>query len=78
MGRFFTGTFPNNVITKADPKATLVDLDLAMELDSVPSGASHRTGTVQFIAIEVLQDKGHLSVRSRTIFQCLHMDMHSI
>jgi hypothetical protein len=25
----------------------------------VPSGASHRTGTMQFMAIEVLQGKGH-------------------
>jgi hypothetical protein len=37
----------------------LVDLDLAKELGSVLSEASHRTGTVQFIAIEVLQGKGH-------------------
>ena len=37
----------------------LIDLDLAKELDSVPSGASHRTGTMQFMAIEVLQGKGH-------------------
>lgn len=37
----------------------LIDLDLAKELDSVPSGASHRTGTTQFMAIEVLQGKEH-------------------
>ena len=54
----------NNIIiteaaTKGDPKGMLIDLDLAKELDSVPSGASHRTGTMQFIAIEVLQGKGH-------------------
>jgi hypothetical protein len=36
------------------PRGRLIDLDLAKELDSVPSGASHRTGTIQFMAIEVL------------------------
>jgi hypothetical protein len=45
--------------TERDPKERLIDLDLAKELDSVPSGASHRTGTIQFMAIEVLQGKGH-------------------
>jgi Fungal protein kinase len=37
----------------------LTGLDLAKELDGVPSGASHRTSTMQFMAIEVLQGKGH-------------------
>ncbi|KAH8812673.1 hypothetical protein F5884DRAFT_832286 [Xylogone sp. PMI_703] len=41
------------------PRGRLIDLDLAKELDSAPSGASHRTGTMQFMAIEVLQGKGH-------------------
>ncbi|KAL7799783.1 serine/threonine-protein kinase Sgk2 [Trichoderma ceciliae] len=54
----------NNVIiieaaSKGEPKGRLIDLDLAKELDSVPSGASHRTGTMQFMAIEVLLGKGH-------------------
>ncbi|TVY14769.1 hypothetical protein LARI1_G008252 [Lachnellula arida] len=54
----------NNIIiteaaTKGDPKGMLIDLDLAKEVDSLPSGASHRTGTMQFMAIEVLQGKGH-------------------
>ena len=54
----------NNIIitesaTDRDPKGRLIDLDLAKELDNVPSGASHRTETVQFMAIEVLQGKGH-------------------
>ena len=54
----------NNIIiteaaTTGDPKGMLIDLDLAKELDSLPSGASHRTGTMQFMAIEVLQEKGH-------------------
>ncbi|KAF2802994.1 uncharacterized protein BDZ99DRAFT_503654 [Mytilinidion resinicola] len=44
---------------KGDLKGMLIDLDLAKELDSVPSGASHRIGTMQFMAIEVLQGKGH-------------------
>ncbi|CAM6004313.1 unnamed protein product [Sphagnum balticum] len=54
----------NNIIitevtVKGDPTGLLIDLDLAKELNSVPSGASHRTGTMQFMAIEVLQGKGH-------------------
>jgi serine/threonine protein kinase len=53
----------NNIIiteaaTQRDPKGMLIDLDLGEELDSRPSGASHRTGTMQFMAIEVLQGKG--------------------
>ncbi|KAJ8102674.1 hypothetical protein POJ06DRAFT_280030 [Lipomyces tetrasporus] len=54
----------NNIIitlasVKGDPKGRLIDMDLGKELNSVPSGASHRTGTMQFMAIEVLQGKGH-------------------
>jgi hypothetical protein len=54
----------NNIIiteaaTMGDPKGMLIDLDLAKELDSLPSGASHWTGTMQFMGIEVLQEKGH-------------------
>jgi hypothetical protein len=49
----------NNIIiteaaSKGEPIGRLIDLDLAKELDSVLSGASHRTGTMQFMAIEVL------------------------
>ena len=54
----------NNIIiteaaSKGEPIGRLIDLDLAKELDSMPSGASYRTSTMQFIAIEVLQGKGH-------------------
>lgn len=54
----------NNIIitdggAAGGPVGRLIDLDLAKELDSLPSGASHRTGTMQFMAIEVLQGKGH-------------------
>jgi serine/threonine protein kinase len=45
--------------TEGGPKGRLIDLDLAKELDSMPSGARHRTGTMQFMAIEVLEGKGH-------------------
>jgi serine/threonine protein kinase len=49
----------NNIIitdhtAKGDSKGRLIDLDLAKELDSMPSGASHWTGTMQFIVIEAL------------------------
>ncbi|PQE24972.1 serine threonine- kinase Sgk2 protein [Rutstroemia sp. NJR-2017a BVV2] len=54
----------NNIIitelpAEGDPKGRLIDLDLAKELDSMPSGARHRTGTIQFMAIEVLEGNGH-------------------
>jgi Fungal protein kinase len=53
----------NTIITdprKADGFAgTLIDLDLAKELGSGPSGARHRTGTMQFMAIEVLLGISH-------------------
>ncbi|KAG9235920.1 hypothetical protein BJ875DRAFT_527697 [Amylocarpus encephaloides] len=63
MGRFFIGTFPKIIILLLklllrDPRGMLIDLDLA-ELDSPLSRASHRTVTIQFMAIEVLEDKGH-------------------
>ncbi|KAE8354714.1 hypothetical protein BDV28DRAFT_73102 [Aspergillus coremiiformis] len=41
------------------PEGRLIDLDLAKDLDSGPSGATHRTGTMQFMAIEILRGKGH-------------------
>jgi hypothetical protein len=40
-------------------KGMLIDLDLAKVGDSGPSGARHRTGTVQFMAIEVLLRINH-------------------
>ncbi|KAI9770216.1 MAG: hypothetical protein M1839_003244 [Geoglossum umbratile] len=53
----------NLIITDAeneeDPRGMLIDLDLAKELDSGPSGARHRTGTMEFMAIEVLKGMAH-------------------
>ena len=54
----------NNIIiteaaTTGDPKGMLIDLDLAKDLESLPSGASHRTSTMQFMTIEVLEGNGH-------------------
>ncbi|KHO00997.1 serine/threonine-protein kinase Sgk2 [Metarhizium album ARSEF 1941] len=57
---------PNNIII-TDTKAAnangcrgmLIDLDLAKVRDSGPSRARHQTGTMQFIAIEVLQNVDH-------------------
>jgi serine/threonine protein kinase len=43
---------------EGEPKERLIDLGLGKELNSAPSGASHRIGTMQFMAIEVLQGKG--------------------
>lgn len=51
----------NLIITDAedenDPKGMLIDLDLAQELDKGPSGARHRTGTMEFMAVEVLNGR---------------------
>ncbi|KAI9858847.1 MAG: hypothetical protein M1824_004012 [Vezdaea acicularis] len=54
----------NNIIItdsrdKTGYKGMLIDLDLAKELDSERSGARHRTGTMEFIAIEVLEGMPH-------------------
>ena len=53
----------NIIITKAkepgDFKGMLIDLDLAKERESGPSGARHQTGTMQFMAIEVLRGRDH-------------------
>ncbi|OJD20317.1 hypothetical protein ACJ73_08347 [Blastomyces percursus] len=53
----------NNIII-TDPKKTgragmLIDLDLAKELGTRRSGARCRTGTMEFMAIEVLLNKDH-------------------
>ena len=54
----------NNIIiadaeNDGDPRGMLIDLDLAKELNTGPSGARHRTGTMEFMAIEVLQGHTH-------------------
>ncbi|KAI1476910.1 hypothetical protein F4774DRAFT_224639 [Daldinia eschscholtzii] len=53
----------NIIITKPERangfKGMLIDLDLAKVRDSGPSGARHRTGTMQFMAIEVLRKTDH-------------------
>ena len=54
----------NNIII-TDPKETngftgmLIDQDLAKEIGSGPSGARHQTGTMEFMAIEVLRLVSH-------------------
>ena len=55
----------NNIIilrataTEGGPKGMLIDLDLAKELESKASRARHRTGTMQFMAIGVLEGESH-------------------
>ncbi|XP_044714508.1 kinase [Hirsutella rhossiliensis] len=54
----------NNVIIAdakkpGDFKGMLIDLDLAKVRDSGPSGARHQTGTMQFMAVEVLRKADH-------------------
>ncbi|KAK1251548.1 hypothetical protein MKX07_007027 [Trichoderma sp. CBMAI-0711] len=54
----------NNIII-TDPevadgfKGMLIDLDLAKEKDSGPNGARHQTGTMHFMAVEVLRTADH-------------------
>jgi len=55
---------PNNIIitnpeTANGFKGMLIDLDLAKVRDSGPSGARHQTGTMQFMAVEVLCKTDH-------------------
>ncbi|GAB0135297.1 hypothetical protein EsDP_00003640 [Epichloe bromicola] len=53
----------NIIITKPEKadgfKGMLIDLDLAKEVDGGPSGARHQTGTMQFMAVEVLHKIDH-------------------
>ncbi|KJZ69584.1 hypothetical protein HIM_11021 [Hirsutella minnesotensis 3608] len=53
----------NIVITKPETadgfKGMLIDLDLAKVANTGPSGARHRTGTMQFMAVEVLRQADH-------------------
>ncbi|KAL7894913.1 serine/threonine-protein kinase Sgk2 [Trichoderma sp. SZMC 28014] len=53
----------NIIITRPEMadgfKGMLIDLDLAKAMDSGPSGARHQTGTMQFMAIEVLWKTDH-------------------
>ncbi|KAI1820770.1 serine/threonine-protein kinase Sgk2 [Xylaria intraflava] len=53
----------NIIITRPETadgfKGMLIDLDLAKVRDSGPSGARHQTGTVQFMAVEVLRKTDH-------------------
>jgi serine/threonine protein kinase len=53
----------NLIITDAEnegePKEMLIDLNLAKKLDSGPTGARHRTGIIEFMAIEVFEGTAH-------------------
>ncbi|KAI3331206.1 serine/threonine-protein kinase Sgk2 [Ustulina deusta] len=53
----------NIIITKPEMaggfNGMLIDLDLAKVRDSGPSGARHQTGTMQFMAVEVLRKTDH-------------------
>ncbi|KAK0724033.1 serine/threonine-protein kinase Sgk2 [Apiosordaria backusii] len=53
----------NIIITKPETaggfNGMLIDLDLAKVRDSGPSGARHQTGTMQFMAVEVLRKTDH-------------------
>ena len=54
----------NNIIITDGKKSggfrgMLIDLDLAKERDGEPTGARHQTGTMQYMAIEVLRGTDH-------------------
>ncbi|KAK2591244.1 hypothetical protein QQS21_011070 [Conoideocrella luteorostrata] len=64
-GRILHRDISSNNIIITDPSepgdfnGMLIDLDLAKERDSDPSGARSQTGTMQFMAIEVLRNVDH-------------------
>ncbi|KAF1948852.1 hypothetical protein CC80DRAFT_352207, partial [Byssothecium circinans] len=62
----------NNIITEAEreeePSAMVVDLDLGKELHGALSPARHRTSTMEFMAIEVLEGKPHVYGRDAESF----------
>jgi hypothetical protein len=64
-GRILHRDISSNNIIITEPnesggyKGMLIDLDLAKERDSKPSGARNQTGTMQFMAIEVLRGADH-------------------
>lgn len=64
-GRILHRDISSNNIIITDPKTAdgfkgmLIDLDLAKVRDSGPSGARHQTGTMQFMAVEVLRKADH-------------------
>ena len=64
-GRILHRDVSENNIIITNPKEVdgltgmLIDVDLAKEIGSGPSGARHRTGTMEFMAIEVLQGVDH-------------------
>lgn len=53
----------NLIITRkkqeGDPIGTLIDFHLAKQMESRPSGATHPTGTMEFMAIDVLECRPH-------------------
>jgi serine/threonine protein kinase len=66
----------NNIIitnpeTANDFKGMLIDLDLAKVRDSGPSGARHQTGTMQFMAVEVLRKADHTYRHDLESFFCV-------
>jgi Fungal protein kinase len=48
-----------DVEKEVDPGGMLIDLDLVKELDGGSSGARHRTGTMESMAMEILEGRAH-------------------
>ncbi|KAL7270070.1 hypothetical protein RUND412_007232 [Rhizina undulata] len=66
----------NNLIithtkNEGELRGMVIDLDLAKELDNGPSGARNRTGTIEFMAIEVLQEFEHIKGLAAELRQLL-------
>jgi 5-carboxymethyl-2-hydroxymuconate isomerase len=65
MGNILHRDISENNIIITDPKKAngftgmLIDLDLAKEIGSGRSGARHQTGTMEFMAIQVLRNVSH-------------------
>jgi serine/threonine protein kinase len=71
----------NNIIISDRDKADgfsgiLIDLDLAKEVHSGRSGARHQTGTMEFMAIDVLRQADHTYRHdSKIVFLRTYMDL---
>lgn len=67
----------NTIITDTkndtDPKEMLIDLDLAKELNRGPNEARHRTGIMEFMAIEVLEGHTHTYRHNLESFFCVFL-----
>jgi hypothetical protein len=76
-GPLFTDEKIHHGPRKADDFKGMLDLDLAKKGGNRPSGARHRTGTTEFMAIEVLLGISHTYGHDLEAFFYIPMAMRS-